>query len=217
MKIKEPSSSFTGKYASLDSGISSINSSTWLSATATPEAINKNDVARFKSVASPDGIYLVRKFTSGNLGGRGEELSQKVSAATINDQMEFALKSQTPLSLKIIFPGVPVKDYKQLPTHNFIAKVANLPFDQWGSFLKKAMTPLPEAVEGSPVVLRVAPDCWVYAEAQVIDGILVGGFAVFKQHKQRYVLVAIIELLWSHRNSSKFLYLKLVLFVKSIS
>ncbi len=158
-------------------------------------AISKGDLSKFKGVASPDGIYLVRKFTSGNLGGRGEELSQKVSAATINDQMEFALKSQTPLSLKILFPGVPVKDYKQLPTHNFIAKVANLPFDQWGSFLKKAMTPLPEAVEGSPVVLRAAPDCWVYAEAQVIDGILVGGFAVFKQYKQGYVLVAIIELL----------------------
>ena len=68
-------------------------------------AVQNGDVHKFNAVANPSGIYLVRKFTSGNLGGRGEELSANFSTSSVTEDMEFLVNDQTPFSLKLVFPG----------------------------------------------------------------------------------------------------------------
>lgn len=173
----------------------SINSSLELSVVSLSSAVSEGNIAKFKNVTDSEGVYLVRKFTSGTLGGRGPELSDRFAPSSITTEMEFLINGQTPFSLKILFPGFPVKNYKEIPEYTFPAEACHLNFDQWGVALKRAIEPLPEAVEGNPIILKAATECWVYAEAQVIDGILVGGFAVFKKKADKLLLVSIIELL----------------------
>ena len=158
-------------------------------------AVRNGDVSKFKSAANPSEIYIVRKFTSGNLGGRGEELSANFSTSSITKDMEFLVEGQTPFSLKLIFPGLPIKDDNKLPRYDMPTKICNLAFDQWGSSLKDVIAPLSESSSGEPIVLAAASDCWVYAEAQVIDNMLVGGFAVFKKSAESVKLVSVINLL----------------------
>lgn len=158
-------------------------------------AVSSGDISGFRSIAGSDEVYLVRKFTSGNLGGRGEELSGAYSVDSLTKDMEFLIEQQTPFSLRMLFPGFPLKNYKMLPQYKMPADICNVAFDRWGDELKKAISPLPQANEGGTVILTAAPDCWVYAEAQVIDEILVGGFAVFKSNADSLYLASIIELL----------------------
>lgn len=159
------------------------------------ESLSNSDVRKFKEGASSEGLYLVRKFTSGNLGGRGEELSRIVPLSSMSKDMEFSIAGQTPFNIKILFPGIAVQGHKSLAQYPLSVDVCNLAFDQWGDSLKRVLAPLAESVEGIPIMLSASTKCWVYAEAQVIDGVLVGGFAVFKYSSGKPSLVAIIELL----------------------
>jgi hypothetical protein len=69
-------------------------------------------------------------------------------------------------------------------------------FDQWEPFLKKSLNGKAEAINGDPIILYSSKSkYWVYAEAQIIDDILVGGFAVFAMRDGKFKLVSIIELL----------------------
>lgn len=156
------------------------------------DAISTSNTSKFVQVANSEGVHLVRKFTSGNLGGRGEELSSSISVSLINDQMEIPVKGQTSLNLKILFPELPIKSYQKLPQYKFAD--TQKPFDQWIPELTKALADAPESVNGDPVIL-VSSAYWIYAEAQIIDGILVGGFAVFKKETDHFPLISIIELL----------------------
>lgn len=156
------------------------------------DAVSTNSTSKFVQVASSEGVYLVRKFASGNLGGRGEELSSNISASLINNQMEIPVKGQTPVNLKILFPELPIKAYQKLPQYKFSNTTKS--FDQWTSDLTKALADAPESVNGDPVIL-VSSDYLIYGEAQIIDGILVGGFAVFKKEADHFPLISIIELL----------------------
>lgn len=159
------------------------------------ESLSNGDKSKFKGVANPAGVYLVRRFTSGNLGGRGAELSASISATSITEDMKFLVKDQTPFDLKVIFPGLLVKSYKEVPQYIMKTDVCNLGFDRWSSSLKEIIAPLLESGNGDPIILKAASECWVYAEAQVIDDMLVGGFAVFKNSTEKVTLVSIIDLL----------------------
>lgn len=156
-------------------------------------AVSASKPSSFVAISNPQGVHLVRKFTSGNLGGRGKELSKNVSASLLNSEMEFPVKDQTPFSLKILFPGLPIKSYKALPHYQFTV-TKGLSFDQWAPVLTKTLVNVPEAVNGSPVIL-VSSNYWVYSEAQVIDGVVVGGFAVFKKVDEGFVLLSLIDFL----------------------
>lgn len=174
---------------------SDLDASLELSVMTLSGAVSVSNVEKFREITGVDGVYLVRKFTSGNLGGRGAELSDKFSPSAITNDMEFPIEGQTPFNLKMLFPRFPVKNFKKLPHYTFPIKTCHLAFDQWGGELKKAIEPLPEAIRGDAIILEAATECWVYAEAQVIDGILVGSFAVFKKNTGKLFLVSIIELL----------------------
>lgn len=160
------------------------------------EAVAKKNVTSFLNVADSKGVYLVRKFTSGNLGGRGPELSQLTNPATINEKLQFPVKNQTPYNLRIQFQELPIKSFAALTRQLLSAEVETLNFDRWEPFLKKSLSGTPEATQRAPIVLLSANSKFVvYAEAQIIDDILVGGFAVFEMRGSEMKLVALIELL----------------------
>lgn len=159
------------------------------------ESISTGDIKKFKESTNSENIHLVRKFTSGNLGGRGKELNRIFPLSSINKEMEFSIEGQTPFGLKILFPGGPIREFKKLPQYPLAVEVCDLAFDRWVEPLKSAIAPFPESVEGTPIILAASTKCWVYAEAQVIDGVLVGGFAVFTHSSGKPSLVSVIELL----------------------
>ncbi|WP_062063750.1 hypothetical protein [Cellvibrio sp. OA-2007] len=158
-------------------------------------SVSSDDVSGFKNIVDSGGVLLIRKFTSGNLGGRGAELNEKFSASVVTSDMAFPIKGQTPFSVKVLFPGLPIKNVKGLSRYTFPVAACDLHFGQWMALLKETIAPLPEAVEGSSIILNAVSGCWIYVEAQVIDDILVGGFAVFKREENEVKLVSIIELL----------------------
>lgn len=66
-------------------------------------AVEKKDVNLLNTVMDPEEISLIRLFTSGNLGGRGEPLSQITKSSKINSELAFDIKNQTPFDLPGLF------------------------------------------------------------------------------------------------------------------
>ncbi len=159
-------------------------------------ALTNKDISAFLTIADPHGIYLVRLFTSGNLGGRGSSLSELQAIVKIDKALAFPIKKQTPFDLPGLFINLPIKSFKALPSRKLLPEIDNTHYDQWAPILKKSLSGAPEAVTGDPIILSSGSSkYWVYAEAQIIDDMLVGGFAVFENQNGKLMLVAVIELL----------------------
>jgi len=177
-------------------GISITEADTETVLTIFSNAILEKNVNSFLSITDAKGIYLVRKFTSGNLGGRGPKLSELINPLTINDKLQFPIKNQTPYSVKSHFPELPIKSYKALPRRSLLLESDANHFDQWESSLKKSLKGVPEAIKADPVLLVSSSSKYlVYAEAQIIDDILVGGFAIFSMQDGKLKLVSLVQLL----------------------
>lgn len=160
------------------------------------KAVSEENVDLFINLANPKGIHLVRKFTSGTLGGRGSELSELTDPKKINEKFQFPIKDQTPYSIRIQFQELPIKSFTALSHQSLASEVETLNFDTWAPFLKNSLTGTPESANRSPIILSSAnAKYYVYAEAQIIDDILVGGFAVFAMADGKLQLVALITLL----------------------
>ncbi|MEY4590792.1 MAG: hypothetical protein RL497_2868 [Pseudomonadota bacterium] len=160
------------------------------------KALTAKDTSLFIATTDAKSIYIVRKFTSGNLGGRGSELSAAYPPSSIAKDLSFAVKKQTPVELPAIFLNLPMKPFGSLPKYPLPAEIDATHFDQWAPLLLKSLTNKPEAGPGDPVILHSpSSKYWIYAEAQIINGILAGGFAVFSTENNKPVLVAVIELL----------------------
>jgi len=160
------------------------------------KAVSERNVDLFINLANPNGIHLVRKFTSGNLGGRGAELSELTDPKKIDEKLQFPIKNQTSYSIRIQFQELPIKSFATLSNQSLSAEIETLNFDSWGPFLKKSLIGTPESAERAPIMLSSANSkYYVYAEAQIIEDILVGGFAVFSMVDGKLQLVSLIELL----------------------
>lgn len=157
-------------------------------------ALSNKDLDLLLTVTDPKHISLVRLFTSGNLGGRGEPLSEEVSTSKINSELAFDIKNQTAFELPGLFVNLPIKSFSALPKRPLSADADTTYFDQWLPILKSSLKGSPEAISGDSLLLT-SSKYYVYAEAQIIDDILVGGFAVFLMTDGKLQLVALIELL----------------------
>lgn len=159
-------------------------------------AVSTKDVSLFIDLVDARGIHLVRKFTSGNLGGRGSELSELTDPRKMNEKFQIPIKNQTPYSIRIQFQELPIKFFAALSHRSLSAEVEGMSFDSWGPFLKESLEGTSEAADRLPIILSSANSKYhVYAEAQIISDILVGGFAVFAVENGKLKLVALIELL----------------------
>lgn len=160
------------------------------------DAVSEKNVELFINLANPKGIHLVRKFTSGTLGGRGPELSERIDPKKINAKLQFPIKDQIPYSIRIQFQELPVKSFKAISRQVLAADVETSNFDRWAPYLKESLMGTTESASRAPIILSSANSkYYVYAEAQIIDDILVGGFAVFAMTDGKLQLVALIELL----------------------
>ena len=66
-------------------------------------ALTKKDLNLLLTITDPKEIYLVRLFTSGNLGGRGSNLSEAKSIFKITKELAFDIKNQTPFEIPELF------------------------------------------------------------------------------------------------------------------
>ena len=125
----------------------------------------------------------------------GEEpLSEKISTSKINSELAFSIKNQTAFELPGLFVNLPIKSFSALPRRPLSADADTTYFDQWAPILKSSLKGSPGAISGDSLILT-SSKYYVYAEAQIIDDILVGGFAVFSMADGKLQLVALIELL----------------------
>lgn len=160
------------------------------------KAVSEKNVDLFINLANPDGIHLVRKFTTGTLGGRGSELSELTDPKKINGKLQIPIKDQTPYSIRIQFQELPIESFAALSHQTLSAEVESQDFDTWGPFLNKALTGTPESADRMPIILVSANSkYYVYAEAQIISDAIVGGFAVFSMVDGKLKLVSLIDLL----------------------
>jgi hypothetical protein len=158
------------------------------------KAIATKDTKLFVATTNSKSVYLARKFASGTLGGRGSELSAEYAPSSIAKDMSFAVKNQTSFELPTAFVTQPIKSYASLPKYPLPPEVDAAHYDQWAPVLLKALTNKPEAGPGDPVILKSAK-YWIYAEAQIIDGVLVGSFAAFVNENNKATLAAIVMFL----------------------
>jgi hypothetical protein len=158
------------------------------------KAIATKDTKLFVAITNSKSVYLVRKFASGNLGSRGSELSAEYASSSIAKDMSFAVKNQTSFELPTAFVTQPIKSYASLPKYPLPPEVDTAHYDQWAPVLLKALTNKPEAGPGDPVILKSAK-YWIFAEAQIIDGVLVGSFAAFVNENNKATLAAIVMFL----------------------
>ncbi len=101
-------------------------------------ALTNKDMSAFLTIADPHGIYLVRLFTSGNLGARGSSLSELQAIAKIDKALAFPIKKQTAFELPGLFINLPIKSYKNLHNRTMSPEIDNTHYDQWAPILKKA-------------------------------------------------------------------------------
>lgn len=160
------------------------------------ETLNQKDPSKFISLANPQGINLVRIFTSGNLGSRGAPLSQTINPTTVTNEITFSVEGQTAFNVPAMFPSLPISSFQEV-VHQKLQMPSNIPaYDQWTPILINSLKNTPEIENGAPIILASDKgDYWVFADAQIIDDILVGGFAIFTIHNNTLKLTAIIELL----------------------
>lgn len=159
-------------------------------------ALEKKDRIAFISLSDSLDVHLVRIFTSGNLGGRGEPLSQITNLNQISKEMDFAIEGQTAFSVPSIFASLPINSFESVLRKPLLLTSTQIPYDQWAPLLMQSLKDVPEVEDGAPVILvNESLGYWVFADVQTIDDMLVGGFAVFKSEKITVKLVAMIELL----------------------
>lgn len=159
-------------------------------------ALRQKNLALLLTITAPKALYLVRQFTSGNLGGRGEPLSQTFSPGNIDKNLAIAVKKQIPFALPQLFRGLPTTSFAALEHHSLTAEIDSAHYDQWAPILRKSLAGAAAAEQGDPVILSSSSGkYWIYAEAQIIDEILVGSFAVFSPEAGKLKLVAVIDLL----------------------
>lgn len=158
------------------------------------KALADKDLNLLLAVSDAKEIAVVRRFTSGNLGGRGEPLSKLIPLSKINAELAVDVKNQTAFDIPGLFMNFPLISFSAVPQRDLLPDANSTVFDQWESVLKASLEGAPEVVDGDPVILR-SSRYYVYAEAQIITDILVGGFAVFELQNGKAKLVALIELL----------------------
>ncbi len=160
------------------------------------ETLNQKDPSKFISLTNSQGINLVRIFTSGNLGSRGAPLSQIVNPTTVTNEIAFPVEGQTAFDIPAMFPSLPIGSFQGV-IHQKLQMPSNIPaYDQWTPILINSLKNIPEIENGAPIILASDKgDYWVFSDAQIIDDILVGGFAIFTIHNNTLKLTAIIELL----------------------
>ncbi len=160
------------------------------------ETLNQKDPSKFISLANSQGINLVRIFTSGNLGSRGAPLSQTINPTTVTNEITFPIEGQTAFDIPAMFPSLPIGFFQGVIPQK-LQMPSNIPaYNQWTPILINSLKNAPGIENGAPIILASDKgDYWVFSDAQIIDDILVGGFAIFTTYNNTLKLTAIIELL----------------------
>lgn len=148
------------------------------------DVLAKKEKEKFVSFFSPAGLNTYRGFASGNLGGRGEALVRTVMAKDVNQNLTVDIDGQTPLDFPWLFPTLIEQKGSGWVAYPFATGTIDLQNPpETLSRLQELLVGKTEMVDGVPLLLATDEDELVLVEAQIIDGVLVGGFAIFDESR----------------------------------
>lgn len=159
-------------------------------------AIKKKNKPELLTLLPDKGLQIYRGFVSGNLGARGNELSQVYAADQISNELTIAVVDQTAIDIPWLFPEATKFNSGSLKVYPLNGSVVKEDFvKSLLGTIKTSLLDKPEMADGAPLLLE-SPDqkIVVLAEAQVIDDILVGGFAVFTLRRDKYQFELLLDI-----------------------
>jgi hypothetical protein len=151
------------------------------------------------SITGKSGIVLIRNFTSGTNGARGENVRSFNSAPIV--QISFPVSHETPIDVTSLFPDLTQENLKQIPV--FKTSVTGLDIQDSPSEVKPetriildalSKATLPHSDVKTPFGVQVDDDVLVIAESDGVDNVCTGNFAIFKKLSGSYRLRALLDL-----------------------
>jgi hypothetical protein len=158
---------------------------------------------KLQDLIGDDGLIVIRNFVTGGWGRRGKDIRYSLQKRDVPLDGSFPVKGETPVVLSFLFPE---SAKKGLDTEFLTVQAkSNLCFFSKRSkncskfpTTNYAINSIAEAISdiklGTVSIVQLSFDEFLYTEAETIDGLPVGGFAVFSMRQGRYRLVALLDL-----------------------
>jgi hypothetical protein len=170
---------------------------------------------KLQDLIGDDGLIVIRNFVTGGWGRRGKDIRYSLQKRDVPLDGSFPVKGETPVVLSFLFPesakkGLDTefltvqaksnlcffskrsKNCSQFPT------IRPIPADLLDAETNDAINSIAEAISdiklGTVSIVQLSSDEFLYTEGEAIDGLPVGGFAVFSMRQGRYRLVALLDL-----------------------
>jgi hypothetical protein len=156
-----------------------------------------------RDLIGDDGLIVIRNFVTGGFGTRGKDIRYSFQKKDVPLDGAFPVKGEFPVSLSFLFPAS-VKKGLDVEFSTVQAK-ANLCFFSKRSkncnqfpTSNEAIDSIESAISGIKLgmvsIVQLSSDEFLYTEGEAIDGLPLGGFAVFSMRQGRYRLVALLDL-----------------------
>ena len=150
-----------------------------------------------------DGLIVIRNFVTGGFGTRGRDIRYSFQKRDVPLDGSFPVKGEIPVLLSSLF----AESAKKGPDAEFLTVQAKSNLCFFSKRSKKcsqfpttndAIDSIAEAISdiklGTVSIVHLSSDEFLYTEGEAIDGLPVGGFAVFSMRQGRYRLVALLDL-----------------------
>jgi len=170
-----------------------------LAAQGLASIIQRKSPELLDSITGMSGIVLIRNFSSGTYGARGENIRSFYPSPI--GRIMFPVKNETPIDVASMFPELARFDLNQLPS--FKTMPNGLDIRDTPSEIKPTTSELLEALSKvvlphhdlpTPFAVQIGDDLLVLAEGDVVDNICTGYFAIFKKMNGSYRLRALLDL-----------------------
>jgi len=162
-----------------------------------------NSSATLDSLVDPSGLTVIRNFTSGSLGGRGENI-RNFYAVPISSKIaspEFPVPNETPIKLSAMFPDLRKSSESAVMVfadsiEGFGIHDDSTTVNPTTKVLIDALTSIATKHDDVPTtfVSKVNGEYLVLAEGDAVDGICTGYYSIFVKTTVGYRLKVVLDL-----------------------
>lgn len=162
------------------------------------ESIKNNDENTFRNLIDTDGILVIRNFISGGNGERGKDIKDIYIKENVPDNLEFPVKDEIPVNPADLFTETIIAKLDTVEV-KIIEDDELLLITQTTDTLS-TINMIAEILKRSnnhdfvPSIVRLGDKGFVLTEAQLVDDLPIGAFAVFVERDDKYYLKALIDL-----------------------
>ena len=159
-------------------------------------AIKNDDATGFGRLADKGGFIVIRNFVSGGGGVRGKNIRNYYDHTSIPKGLDLQVQGETLVSLKALFSEtVNTQDIPKYSIKNVkVIKVGKLqpPTAEIIDYCSDLLRVLDKKDDDSPQII-VLEDGLIGKEASLINGLPIGGWAVFEKVKNQYFIRGIFD------------------------